>query len=119
MNKRLAKIESALKDYFCYYKSDDILVVSEDKSTLPFAFFIQEISVPNTVVMALAVDYSDCFAVSQVSILAATATSVVLGEVFYISPKNGETHFGEEALNQFDLENFDITDVVPISEHRH
>lgn len=113
------EIEKKLKNYFCYFKNDDILVISEDKSVLPFAYIINDYNYPDFLLLSLSIDYPNPIPVADITLIANKVKEVVLSEVFYISPSDGKTYFHDEAYERFELDNLPLEDLEPISSEKH
>lgn len=113
-NKILKKVSKSLASHFTYFKHDNILVVSEDKTQLPFAYIVYDNRYPNTLLLSLSLDYFNIHSVSDVVIATSQIYEVNSSESFYIS-KDGTTHFSEDAYYYFDLENNKLKDLTPIS----
>ena len=99
--------------FYCYFKNNKMLAISEDKASLPFAIIVKERS---KYLISLALDYPVTFNVAKICLVAPNHCGLNLAESFYISPKSGHTFFGDEAGNQWDLDTLDISLVEPISQ---
>ncbi len=106
VNKHLKRVKLALSGYFCYFKHQDVLVIAEDKSVLPFAYLIaSEPGHPGQLLLSVAIDYSSSDKVANIALVANKVMPVVISESFYVS-KMGVTHMGEEAERYFDMDTF-------------
>jgi hypothetical protein len=114
-NKHLKKIQKLLNNYFSYFKSDDVLVISEDKAEMPFAYIINDSRYKNTLLLCLAIDYANPIHVAEVSLKANKVLKLELSEAFYINPMNGVTYFDEDAYYQYNLQSLDLDTMVPYS----
>lgn len=114
-NKYLRKIQKLLKNYFCYFKHPNILVVSEDKAVLPFAYLIIDENYPGKLLLSVAVDYPTSLNVAEIALISNNILPVMLSDVFYISSTNGNTYFNEDAYNRWDGETIDLNLLTPIS----
>lgn len=115
-----AKKELKKKGLFCYFKNNNILVVSEDKATMPFLYVIwDDENYPKNFMLSLAVDYPKASTVAHVVILLNAFCKVLITEDFYIS-KLGSTHWGEDAhaLYAYDT-HFSLDNIDPECENRH
>lgn len=101
----LKKIQRALKNYFTYTKDDGIIVVSLDKSELPFAYIVEDVALPKILLISFAVDFPLCNLAANVVLEVNKIKEVVLAENFYIS-NSGDTFWGTEAERLFELDNF-------------
>lgn len=115
MYKKLIKIEKLLSDkFFCYFKSDDILAISEDKATLPFMFIISDAGYKSNLLVSIAVDYPNSINVAEVCLAASTVSDCLLGEPYFISvAQEGKTFFGDEAFEAWDMSTIDLSDLEP------
>lgn len=109
----IKKIKESLKNYFLFEKAPGIIVVSLDKSELPFAYLVDG---DNEVLISFAVDFMACNIAANVVLEVNKIKEVVLAENFYIS-NNGDTFWGNEAEKMFEIDNnVDLEDVQAISE---
>lgn len=113
-NKYLKRVQKKLDHYYSYFKADNILVVSEDKASLPFAYLIGENpSHPNHLLISIAVDYTYSERVTDVALLANSVKTVALTEQFFIS-NLGITYIGVEAHKYYQIETeLPIEDINP------
>lgn len=118
-NKQLLKVQKLLKGYFTYFKHDDILVVSEDKAVLPFAYIINDINYKDTLLISLAVDYPNSLKVADVVLTISKLINVEISEPFFINPSDGVTYFNEDAYEQWDLQSINLDKIDPISQELH
>lgn len=103
-NKDLLKLQKKLKNFFSYFKDDNILAISEDKTTLPFALVIyDEENFPDYFLLSVATDYNNCDVAIEVALWANKIKRSVLSDPFFIS-QTGNTYTGDEALSQYNLE---------------
>lgn len=108
----LVKIRSVIKsDFYCYFKHNNILTISEDKASLPFIIIVKEADYR----VSIAVDYLSPIVVAHLILAISKVKPINLAESFYISPNTGQTYFGHEASDQWDMDNLDISMVEPIS----
>lgn len=119
-NKYLRRVRKALPSYFCYFKADNILVLSEDKSVLPFAYLIHDpIANPNFLLLSLAVDYPHSERAVEVALIANTVLRVALTENFFVS-QTGNTYIGQEAFKHYEIEcELPLQDIEPSSKTQH
>lgn len=122
MNTYMLKAEKELKkkNLFCYFKNDDILVVSEDKATLPFIYILwDEINYPKSFLLSIAVDCPRANTVAQICLTLNSISKVLITEDFYIA-KLGSTHWGDDAhaLYMYDT-NFSLEEIDPMCDNRH
>lgn len=115
---KLKKISKVLNNFFSYFKDDNILVVAEDKSVLPFLYIISDNTASNALLLSIAVDYPNAVFVADVVLKCSPIAKLALSEAFYIDAE-GKTHFGPEAYVKWDLDNVEFTKVKPISEKIH
>lgn len=113
---KLAKLQKKLTNYFSYFKDHDILVVSEDKESLPFCYLIMTSDYPHTVLVSVAVDYPICNNVAEIVIHCSRAGNTSLTHPFYISPGTGTTFFDEAAFEQWDIDTIDLDKLTPLSQ---
>lgn len=116
-NVSLKKLQKKLKNYFTYFKHNDILIVSNDKSELPFAYLINDDeNHPDEVLISFSVDFCNAASVAQFVLEINENSDVLVTESFYIS-KSGMTHWGEEAFKMFTIDNvIDLEGLAAISE---
>lgn len=116
-NNQLLKIQKLIEPYFfSYFKDSNILVISEEKQVLPFAYLIIDPNYKGIVILSLAVDYTDCNKTAELMIITSQVLKISLGKSFYIS-KEGSTYFNEEAYQQWTLDNeFDLNKIEPINQ---
>lgn len=100
----LNKIKLALKDYFTYCKNESIIVVSLDKTELPFAYIIEDSSYPGCLLIAFAVNFPLANTAAEIALKINKIKDVLITEHFYIS-NSGSTFWGNEALERFHIDN--------------
>jgi hypothetical protein len=118
MNK-LKEIQKLLTPYFSYFKDKQILAISEDKASLPFAFLINDKNYPNSLLLSIAVDYPNSITVVDLTLISSSISNILLSEAFYISPSDGKTYFGDNAYSRWDLEMLDLNGITPESKQLH
>ena len=96
---KLVKIQNKLNNYFSYFKDDDILVISDDKDSLPFCYIIIASDHPKNILVSIAIDYPISTNVAEIIIHCGRIGDVALTHPFYISPGTGTTFFDEAALS--------------------
>lgn len=119
-NKYLKRIAKTLKSYYFYFKHENILVVSEDKATLPFAFLISdEIRHPGKILLSLAVNYPFSEKAVALALGANAVKPIMIADNFFIG-QNGTTYIGEDASKYFELETYlPIDEIIPDSKNVH
>ena len=119
-NKYLNKIRNNLNGFFCYFKDKDILVISEDKSVMPFAYLISdEINYPGKLLLSLATDFPFCDKAVHVALCANRVRETVLSDQFFIS-NSGITYLGEEADRYHQLEiDLPLDQIMPLTNTKH
>lgn len=118
-NKHLKLVKSALSNYFSYFKSPNILVVSEDKSVLPFAYVIVEKAHPDHLLLSLAIDYPFPDRVVDLALIVNNIKTVALADGFFVA-QTGNTYLGEEAHHYYQIETeVPIKDIDPSSGTLH
>jgi hypothetical protein len=115
VNTRLNKLKKSLPKHFCYFKDSNILVISEDKSILPFCFVIVDPEFPNHFLVSLAVDYPNSIQAAEIIVKASALSNIALTEPFYISVNSGKTYMDDEAYSQWDLDTIDLNSLAPLS----
>lgn len=116
---QLRELKSKLGHFYCYFKSDNILTIAEDKAVLPFIQVICDENYPNHFLLSVAVDYPDSERAVEVALWANSIKSTVLTEAFFISA-NGSTYTGLEAHNQFELEQvYPLDKMLPLTDSLH
>lgn len=119
-NKWLRQAKTVLSGFYCYLKDDDILVVSEDKATLPHTFIMTDTVFPNTLLLSFAVDYPNASVAASIALHLTRVTKVALVENFYISKHNGTTFWGDDALKYYSFESqIALEEIEPESQARH
>ncbi len=109
----IKKIKESLKNYFLFEKAPGIIVVSLDKSELPFAYLVDT---EEGLLISFAVDFIACSIATNVALEVNKIKEVVLAENFYIS-NAGNTHWGEEAERLFNMDNLiDLENIQAASE---
>jgi hypothetical protein len=119
-HKDLKKVQKKLKQYFSYFKHDNILVISEDKTVLPFAYLIiDENNYRGYMLLSLAVDYPYSEKAVELALIANLVRPVALSEQFFIA-QSGTTYIGKDAHKQFQIETeLPLEDIEPLSDVRH
>ena len=119
-NKYLKKIKSNLTGFFCYFKDKDILVISEDKSVMPFAYLISdEVNYPGKLLISFAIDFPFSEKAAYVALCANRVKPVVISEQFYIA-QNGTTYIGKDASKYFEIDvELPLDQLQPESSHLH
>lgn len=118
-NKDLTQVNKLLNKYFSYYKSANVLVVSEDKAVLPFAYIINDKTHPNHLLLSIAVDYPYSERCVELALLVNSVKPVALTEQFFIA-QNGTTYLGSDADKYYSLESdYPINDIQPFSKTEH
>lgn len=106
-------------DYFCYFKDNNVLMVSEDKALLPFMSVISDDRFPASLIMSIAVDYPKSSSCCQIVLNLNKFVDIRLTEEFYVA-KNGNTYFGEEAHKFYDYDiQAPLEELEPTCEFRH
>lgn len=103
-------------NFFTYEKDEQILAVAIDNMSAPFIYVICDNEYPETLLVSIAVDYPISTHVAEVILACTDLSHTELTEGFYISQLNGETVFGGDAENRFDLENLDLKDIHPLND---
>lgn len=113
-NNYLRQADTLLnKHNFCYLKEENVLAISEDKSTLPHAFVLTDESIPNTILLSFAIDYPRSSEAAAIALELRKITHVSLVEDFYIA-KNGITHWGDDAAKYYTFETqIDLATIDP------
>lgn len=112
----IKKIQTALNNYFTYSKTGAIIVVSLDKTELPFAYIIEDFNYPNCLLVSFAVDFPICDIAAQLVLDINKIKKVLVSENFYIS-NTGITFWGDEAFERFNIDNFiDLESLEAVSE---
>lgn len=93
-----------LPNYFTYFKENNILAISEDKSSLPFAFLIIEDEYKDLILLSISLT-ADPVLSADIALQASLFNEIMLIEAFYVSEVDGMTYFGNEATRQYNLEN--------------
>lgn len=110
------KIKTSLKEYFTYSKTSDIVVVSLDKTELPFAYIIEDSGYPNNLLISFAVNFPIANVVADLVLKVNKIKNVLVTENFYIS-NSGHTLWGQEAVERFHIDNFvDLETLEAVSE---
>lgn len=112
---KLLKIQALLPNYFSYFKSDNVLTLSEDKTSPPFAYLITNYEYPKEVLLSISVDYPTCINIADLVIKITKVSEIGLSEPFYIS-NSGMTHFNDDAYDQWSLDSIDLNSMEPISQ---
>lgn len=111
---KLVKLQKHLNNFFTYFKDDNMLVISEDKSVLPFCYAIFDKKAANSILLSVAVDYPTSLNVAEIALKASTIHPTALTHVFYIST-NGTTYVDSDAYRQWDLDTIDMEQIQPVS----
>lgn len=119
-NKYLKNVQKNLKGFFCYFKAENVLVVSEDKSVMPFAYIIaDELNYPDTLLLSVAVDFPFAEKVVHVALCANRIQKVALTDQFFIG-QNGVTYMGEEADKYYEIETeCPLEEIEPLCSNVH
>lgn len=119
-NAALKKIQKRLKKFFTYFKHNDILVVSEDKADLPFAYVIMdEEGYPGIALISYAVNFPYPVKVANFALEINGLMPVAIAESFFIA-QTGNTYWGEEAEKVFEMENLiPLEEIDPLSKDLH
>lgn len=99
----LLKLQASIPHFFSYFKSDDILAISETKELLPFVFVINDSDYEHHLLMSLAVDYPHSDKAVEIALWCGKIRSTALTEAFYIA-KIGTTYTGDDAYKYYDIE---------------
>lgn len=119
VKKDLRSVKKLLTNYFCYFKHADVLVISESKEVLPFAYLVHDPDHPKVFLLSLAVDYPYTEKAVEVSLLANHIRPVIISDAFFIA-QTGTTHVGDEAQYYHEMEvDLPIADVFPLSDTKH
>lgn len=115
-NKQLKQVAKLLKDeLFTEFAHDNILTISDNKLSTPFAYVISDENYPEYLLLSLAIDYPICENAVMVALLANTIKSVRVAETFYIN-NEGLTVWGELAFDAFDKDqSIDLNNLQPIN----
>lgn len=107
LNKYLKMVRKEIPQYFSYFKDANILVVSESKEVLPFAYIIRDVNTPSHLLLSIAVDYPFSQNVVELALATNKIKPVAISDEFYIA-KSGNTHLGDDALKYYDLDSIDL-----------
>lgn len=118
-NTHLLKVQKALKNFFTYFKEDNILVISEDKTTAPFAYIINDATHPTALLLSVSIDYPHSNNVAEIALASSSVRKTQLSDCFFISSVDGSTYFEEEAFERWELESLDLSKVEPLSKNLH
>lgn len=114
--KILKKVQKVLYNYYSYFKDDVVLVLSEDKSLLPFAYVLCDVAYPGFILVSFAVDYPFSSKAAQIVLDINKLLPTLIMEDFYIA-KNGTTFWGEEALKMYEIDSVvDLEEIEPVNE---
>lgn len=104
-NKYLAQAEKMLKKqkYHTYFPDENMLEVSRDKNSKPFAFLIIEKEQFPGIVLSLALDFHQTYIVADMTINLMHIAPLALGEPFYRSV-NGTLYWDTAAQLYFEME---------------
>jgi hypothetical protein len=116
LNPHLKKAQAKLPNFFSYFKSDDVLIISEDKASLPFACLIFEQSIPDLLLLSICVDYPTSMNVAEIALVASKIYPTAITEPFYISPIDGKTYIDDEAYKKWDIDAIDLEKLPAASE---
>lgn len=118
-NIYLNKLKEKLSHLYCYFKDDNILAISEDKTTLPFALVIHDKeNYKEYLLLSLATDYPNCEYAVEVALWANKILPTVLSEPFFIS-SDGTTYTGNDARSQWNLETLPLDKMESPSKSFH
>lgn len=118
-HKYLKKAKKTLSDYYTYYKHDNILVISEDKAVLPFAYLIVDEHYPENILLSTAVDYPHLNKAIDVALSVNSIKKIALTEQFFIA-QNGSTYFGNDAYKYHEIESqISLEELEPFSDISH
>lgn len=118
-HRDLKTLKSKLTSFYCYFKSDNILAVSEDKAVLPFIQIVCDSNYPDHLLLSVAADYPYSERAIEVALWCSQIRSTALTEPFFISA-NGSTYTGQDAYNQFELEQvYPLDKMIPLTDSRH
>jgi hypothetical protein len=115
-NKLLRKVKKAFPNYFIYFKEDNVLVLSQDKTLLPFAYIIVDEAFPHHLLISFNIEFPLATEAAEIVLKVNDIQRVKMVEEFFIS-SNGSTMWGDQARDHFDLESSDILEQIePISD---
>jgi hypothetical protein len=119
-HKHLVKAQKYLKHYFTYFKDDNILVVAEDKNSLPFAYvIIEDQNYPNIFLLSLDVSYLQMVKAINFTLLLNKIKEVKLVDGFFIA-QTGITYIGDDAEKYRQLEfEIPLQEIDPESDTLH
>ncbi len=112
---KLLNLQARLTNFFSYFKDDSVLVISEDKASLPFCYALIDDSHPRHILLSVAVDYPTSINVAEIALLSAKVGTTAITHSFYISTLSGKTYLDEEAHDQWELDGIDMEAIVPYS----
>lgn len=118
-NKNLIVLQTALKNYFTYFKTKDVLAVCDDNSSLPFAYLIFNKKNKPNLLLSLAIDYANSMSVANLVLIISPFHNVLIGEPFYFSQVDHKIYFNDSAYVQRNLELLPLDKMVPISNGLH
>lgn len=114
-NSTLKKVVKTLDTFFCYFKHDDIIAISEEKDMAPFAYVLFDDSYPDNLLISLAVDYPIASTVAKLVLLVNKTSPLLVADNFYIN-QMGQTLWNEEADYAFELDMIDLDQCEPITD---
>jgi len=88
------------------FRDENVLELSLDKKSHPFAFLTVERDQFPGIIMSLAYDFSDAYLTADITLFLMHVCPVALGEAFYRS-KDATLYWGEDASFRYALENDD------------
>lgn len=115
----LMKLQTKLTNFFTYFKDENILVVSEDKSQPPFMLLIVEPSHPKHILISIAVDFPNSISAAAVATEVRGMAPTQITKPFYISKTDGYTYIDDEAFDRWELESIDLDQLDPENKHIH
>lgn len=119
-NKYLKKVQKHLKGYFSYFKHNDILVISEDKSVMPFAYIMSdEVNYPGILLLSLAIDFPFSEKAVDLALKANRVLPVAISDKFFVS-QMGTTYIGDDADKYYEIETqLPLQEIDPASPNVH
>lgn len=120
MNAFLLKSKKLLEqDYFVYQPDDNVLVISNDKTELPFMKIIWDENYPHNLLLSFATDFPLSSLASSLTLQLNNIKEVKLLEDYYIA-KNGNMYFGDEAAKFYMWDTqISLDDVDPECQNMH
>ena len=118
-NPLLLKLQKLITHFFTYFKSDDILAISDTKDSPPFAFVIIDDEYKHHILLSLAVDYPYPDKAAEVALWCSKVKATALTDSFYVA-KNGITYVGNDAHKYYELDvDVPLEAIDPISKTQH